>query len=114
MNKITSAINKMLKKWERKGFSPSLINTGNCDSFAWELEKKFPKGRAMWGDDYPKYFKTKVMQEGHCFFKYGKKFYDSESPNGTYYPDDLKYYQRVYKEDTEYWARDLQEHRKTA
>lgn len=103
--KITIAIKKMLVKWGSRGFSPASINTGNCDEFAWDLEKKFPRGKAIWGDDCPELFKTKVDVSGHCFFKYGKKFYDSERKNGVDCPDKLPYYQRAKKEDIEYWER---------
>lgn len=112
--KISSAIRRLLVKWDKKGFSPSSINTGHCNHFAIQLENKFYLGRAIWGCDYPEYFKTKVDPSGHCFFKYGKKFYDSESPNGVLYPDELKYYQRSKKVDKQYWAKDKKQNRKVA
>lgn len=112
--KIPKAIHRMLRQWDKKGFSPSAINCGNCDEFAWELAKKFPRGRALWGDDCRHYFTTNVNQEGHCFFKYGKKFYDSESPQGVFYPDELQYYRRSNKEDNEYWQKNRKQNRKCA
>ena len=96
--KISNYIRYLLRKWDKSGYSAFSINVGNCDSFAQELQDRFPRGRAMWGEDYPEYFNGEVIS-GHCFFKYGKKFYDSESPKGTITPYDLKYYQRAVKKN---------------
>jgi len=104
MNKVTGKIHRMLGVWNKKGYSPQAINAGSCESFAWELELAFcrdkngkwnRKGRAMWGEDFPDLFKTDVCPDGHCFFEYEGKFYDSESPCGETTPDALQYYQRI-------------------
>jgi hypothetical protein len=98
MNKITKYIRNRLKIWDRKGFSPRAINCGDCCMFAVELQKRFPRGKVAWGEEVGKHFKTHVDQVGHCFFKYGKKFYDSESPDGVDCPDRLMYYVRQLKD----------------
>jgi len=94
MNKITAKIHSMLKRYNKKCISPFSINCGNCDIFAQELQEAFPRGRMIWGEDWPEVFTTKVDPFGHCFFKYGKKYYDSESPYGEASPSDLQYYKR--------------------
>jgi hypothetical protein len=93
-NPVTSAIYGLLKKWDNKGFSPSAINTGNCDAFANELQDKFPTGCAIWGEDYPELFDELVDPHGHCFFSYERRYYDSECPKGVTSPVQLPYYQR--------------------
>ena len=104
MNAITRKIRRMLIQWGKRGYSATSINCGCCESFAWELEETFcrdengkwnRKGKAIWGEDNPSLFKTDVDPTGHCFFGYGDKFYDSESPEGVDTPDELKYYQRI-------------------
>jgi hypothetical protein len=95
MNKITAKINSMLERYNKLCLSPMSINAGYCAIFANELKRAFPRGKVMWGEDYAKFFVTDVSPDGHCFFKYGKKYYDSESENGVDVPDKLQFYQRI-------------------
>ena len=95
--RITKAIHNLLCKWDRQGYSPSSINTGCCDEFAQELQEQFPKGQAIWGDDYPELFKGGVDPYRHCFFSFQGMYYDSEMPNGTNHPARLPYYARQIK-----------------
>ena len=71
------------------------INMGMCDSFAQELQEKFPDGRAMWGDEIPNKFPKDFDASGHYFFRYKGMFYDSECPQGCKTPMELPYYVRV-------------------
>lgn len=91
---LTAYIHERLKAWNRKGFNAWAINCGNCDSFAQELQEKFPKGFARWGDDYYEFFNTDVDPSGHCFFVFEMLYFDSETPNGVSYPDELPFYAR--------------------
>ena len=93
--KITLIIHRLRRKWRNKGFSPIAINTGHCDLFAEELEQNYPLGKAIWGDDHHKLFRTKVDHEGHCFFALQGRYYDSECPKGVTSPDKLPFYQRA-------------------
>lgn len=91
---LTKYIYNRLKVWDRKGFNPQSINCGNCENFAKELEKKFPQGFAVWGEDYLDFFNTDVDCSGHCFFVFEMLYWDSECPEGTDYPDSLPFYAR--------------------
>lgn len=92
---VTAFIYRLLRSWNRKGYSPMSINCGDCDSFAQDLLTKFPEGQMFWGDEIPKQFRTDVDPEGHCFFKFKGRYYDSESPKGVSCPDQLHYYLRI-------------------
>jgi len=96
---VVKIVKRLIKKWDKMGYSPYSINCGNCDSFAQEILDQCPQGDIMWGEDVPKFFITKVDPLGHCFFKFKGYYYDSETPLGTRYPDGLKYYQRIPKNE---------------
>jgi len=97
---VRAAIYRLREKYNKQGISPRSINCGNCDSFAEELERKFPEGKAIWGDDYPEFFTNGVDPEGHCFFEFKKRYYDSECPWGKNSPEQLPFYirQKSFKE----------------
>ena len=93
---ITRVIRRLIKKYEVKYYlTPFTINCGDCDSFAQDLLTEFPEGQMFWGDEIPKQFRTDVDPEGHCFFKFKGRYYDSESPKGVPSPDQLHYYLRI-------------------
>jgi len=94
MKPITATIHRLIQKWNRKGFSPASINCGQCQTFALELFKHFPKGRALWGDEVLDLFEN-VDSSGHCFFLYEDLYYDSECPNGVTTPEFLPFYKRA-------------------
>ena len=102
MNKITIEIRRMIKEYNKKCISPMLINSGYCYNFAMELKKGFPRGRVIWGERHPELFVTDVCPIGHCFFRYGNKYYDAESENGVNTPDELQYYQRILSLSSEW------------
>lgn len=71
------------------------INCGDCDIFAMELSNIYPKGRVLWGDDVDHFFCSACYDgTAHCFFKYGKKYYDSECCEGVTNPILLPFYVR--------------------
>ena len=70
MNKITRKIHRMLKEWDKLGFSPMAINTGCCEEFAKELQDTFHKksnghltGIAMWGMSIQSYLLLMFVQK---------------------------------------------------
>lgn len=92
--KVTKAIFGLLANWNKKGFSPRAINTGNCWKFADQLAAKFPDGSAMWGKQIAGMFPNGYDPDGHCFFFLAGMFYDSEAPGGVSSPHLLAYYKR--------------------
>jgi hypothetical protein len=91
---ITKIIKRLVRKWDRRGYSPLSINTGNCDDFANDIVDACKCGQAIWGEDIGRLFKN-VDPFGHCFFMYRGYFYDSEMPQGTNNPQNLPYYKRI-------------------
>ena len=94
---ITKVIRRLIRKWNKMGFSPQAINCGNCDEFAQEIRDACGCGNTIWGCDNKHLFRTSVDIEGHCFFMYRGYFYDSECKNGVGHPDLLPYYLRLNK-----------------
>lgn len=92
--RVKNAILSLLEKWNLQGYNPRSINCGNCDAFSAELEKLFPNGTAMWGDQVASFFPKGIDPDGHCFFYLDGFFYDSECPEGVTSPHLLPYYQR--------------------
>ena len=101
---ITRAILKLRIKYAVKfKLSPANINSGSCMDFAAEIAKQ-GFGQDVWGSDLAIDWWSEIIQPFeddmeyfssiHCFIMYGGKFYDSETPQGCDYPDDLPCYQR--------------------
>jgi len=103
---ITQAILRLRADYARDfGLSPAGINGGECMNFAADIARK-GFGEDIWGDDLDyDYFWSEDMQAFgfwfaqsfmsiHCFIMYEGKFYDSETPQGCDYADDLPCYQR--------------------
>lgn len=101
---ITRAILKLRIKYAIKfRLSPIGINNGRCMDFAAEIAKQ-GFGQDVWGCDLSIEWWSEIIQpfendlcdfaEIHCFIMYDGKFYDSETPQGCNYPDQLLCYQR--------------------
>lgn len=85
------------------------INNGMCMKFAADIAN-MGFGKDVWGDDLLVEFWSDYVQSFyddsffddfaryfssiHCFIMYNGKFYDSETPQGCDYPDQLPCYQR--------------------
>jgi len=91
---VTNYIYYLRKKWDKLGYSRRSINTGQCENFARDLKKKFPEGKAIWGDDYPELFINGVDNVGHCFFEFKGRYYDSECSSSVKFPEHLPFYRR--------------------
>ena len=102
---ITQAILKLRIQYAiRLKLHPADINAGLCMDFAAKIAKQ-GFGDDIWGNEVPIEYWTDAVQavgryeaeyfmEIHCFIYYDGKFYDSETPQGCDYPDDLLCYQR--------------------
>ena len=102
---ITKAIlNLRIIYARRHKMRPAEINSGLCMDFADNIAGQ-GFGISIWGSEVPyKYWSDAVLQAAdyefdyfidiHCFIYYDGKFYDSETPQGCDYPDDLLCYQR--------------------
>lgn len=103
---ITRAILELRAEYAQSGYNPIDINSGLCDQFANEIaEIGFHNCVAVWGNDLSiEYWSENLWvycDDGlehfaniHCFIMYNGKFYDSETPQGCDYPDQLLCYQR--------------------
>lgn len=103
---ITQAILKLRIEYAQRGHSPKDINGGLCADFADDIISRFglSDGVAVWGEEVPvKHWSSYVQKIQdwfshfaicHCFIWYRGKFYDSETPQGCDYPDQLLCYQR--------------------
>jgi len=67
-----------------------LINEGRCDYFASAVEQLVPSCDATWGP-------------GHCFVRCDDRYYDSETPEGVEYPDQLPFFSRYQTYESD-WA----------
>lgn len=88
------------------------INTGNCVDFAQDLEN-LGFGVATWGSElsfehwgpditeemWDRYYRYKVVC-CHCFTIYEGRYYDSETPEGVEWPDELPCFIR----SKEFWG----------
>jgi len=104
---ITRAILELRIKYAAEDkLNPAAINSGNCKDFAAEIAA-MGFGESVWGDDLAIEYWSKMVQDLcgewnfagyfssiHCFIMYDGKFYDSETPQGCNYPDQLLCYQR--------------------
>lgn len=102
---LRNIILALVKQWEEsRGYTAYSINSGNCETFAMELQEAVEASPTlksghycmMWGEEYPELFE-KVCPRGHCFFKFEDKYYDSETPNGVTNPEKLPLYRRNVK-----------------
>ena len=102
---ITQAILKLRIEYAKRfRINPTQINGGMCMDFAREIaEQGF--GEDVWGSEISIIYWTGAIQimndaefeyfaDYHCFIEYKGKFYDSETPQGCDYPDQLLCYQR--------------------
>ena len=98
---ITEAINHLLANHEFfSELHPSVINNGNCDEFAWEVEKLVDEAEAVWTEmwiecippDCSEIFKG--LSLAHCFVEHGGKYYDAECPNGVNHPIQLPFFEQ--------------------
>lgn len=110
---ITQAILKLRAEYAKHyKISPAEINLGRCMDFAREIAI-MGFGEDMWGHDieFDIFWSDKIQKlvaddiiddiysiseftSIHCFIFYKNKFYDSETPQGCNYADDLLCYQR--------------------
>ena len=110
---ISDVIEGLVESYEIDGCLREFINEGRCDRFA-EIIVDSGFGEAVWGDGLPRNAWspaiTDEMWDGHyrdnvapyhCFIMYDGRYYDSESPDGVEWPDQLKCFVRL----EEYWRR---------
>ncbi len=102
---ITEKIRELVADWIHRGHTPDArgINSGNCDSFAGDLEDA-GYGTLMWGEELDTEDWSKQVQNisgwvehnayRHCFVKFEGRYYDSECLMGAEYPDGLPLYRR--------------------
>ena len=93
---VPKVIRKLLRKWDKEGYSTFSINNGCCDTFAQEILDIMKHGDIFWGEDFPEKF-IRGYNDGwgtHCFYCLNGVYYDSECPNGVSSPDFLPFYKR--------------------
>lgn len=100
MVEIRIAIQRLVIAW---GCDPMRINGGDCEAFAGLIEDQ-GFGEAMWGDELYDYQWSGCARSWddwvgffapyHCFIRFEGRYYDSECPEGVFWPDDLPFYQR--------------------
>lgn len=101
--KIRRIVLTLRKEWLTKHhLIPLFINSGNCDSFAAEIEEQahaigITNGYAVWGEDEPDLFPAGHDPMGHCFYRLGNLFFDAECPSGVNSPHLLPFYKRNKK-----------------
>jgi hypothetical protein len=91
---VSLTILTLIKEYSKKGYSSLAINCGICDEFAEQLERIFPQGRAVWGDEIRRRFPKNVDPDGHCFFFCDGYYFDSECQQGVTEPHLLPFFQR--------------------
>lgn len=99
---ISTAIRNLVKKFNQHPYD---INDGNCELFAMEIIKMFPKAEMFWGDELPDFFPPNHIDPSiHCFIKFQDRFYDAEEPDGTLLPIFLPLYIRQCSLKDMNWA----------
>ena len=84
------------------------INTGNCERFAIDVVSELGDGVTRWGGEldfvhwgpniteemWNSYYRDQIAY-GHCFIIYEEEYYDSETPKGVEWPDELPCFVRM-------------------
>lgn len=92
MNKITSAINDSLKKFN---ITPYEINNGTCDEFSQLILESVDGGIEFCTESLPQPIAD--LLPGHVWIYYKGKHYDAETPLGVYHFYDLPIFAKALK-----------------
>lgn len=68
------------------GKHPWMINCGECEDFAAELEERMGVGECIWIDEVDDPLYADIEEEfhiAHCVFKLNSFYYDAEEPYGV-------------------------------
>lgn len=100
---IAQEIMKLVEEWkrERRINCAFDVGSGQCDAFAYELEKRVPGSESGWEADFHDPISEKAWEEaglepfdGHYVVKYNNRYYDAETPEGVDHWIHLPYFER--------------------